>query len=415
MKLTTLSRVISITLKSRTSKRLLFLLTLLSLLLLPLRAEEWRYVVAGEDEGYSALVEDALGTVPFVSNPLVLEKAHIRAEEKSRTAMEAKKALLYSKEDFKGAEKTEAEKIEPFSSLEMKKVDLDLSKYMALLSRSDSDALHHISLSNDLDAIFFVKAESEGNIRRIELFMNGEPIRNCYYSSDLSSYEERQLVSLFSSLLLGDEGEIYNLVLSPSSATVAVDGEKRSSSSPYILLENGKHTFTLSAYGYQDQTFELDLDGSEKTISLSLEKSPSFGLFVTSLPWTGEIWLNGIKTEGKYITDVDAPYVLTLRREGYAPASFQTSSSSPVREVTMKPIWTEDKDILKEKKNDFYRSTLIALLSFGGYTASGALEKIGGVPYQDTAKVVLGGISIVSLVNLVRSAADYYGYAGLGI
>ncbi|MGN1164025.1 MAG: hypothetical protein ACI4S4_04360, partial [Candidatus Ornithospirochaeta sp.] len=215
--------------------------------------------------------------------------------------------------------------------------------------------------------------------------------------------------------LLGDGGEIYTFSISPQTATVFVDGEKRTSSSPYILLENGSHTFTLSAYGYKDKTVELVLDGSEKTISLSLDESPSMSLFVTSRPWTDDIRLNGIKTSGKYLSSVHSPYVLTLQREGYAPLSFQTKSPTSTLDVTMKPQWTEEEDILMDKKNDFYRSTLIALLSFGGYTASVALEKIGGVPHQDTAKVVLGGISIVSLVNLVRSAADYYGYAGLGI
>ena len=68
-----------------------------------------------------------------------------------------------------------------------------------------------------------------------------------------------------------------------------------------------------------------------------------------------------------------------------------------------------------EKKNSFYRSILTSLLSFGGYTAVNAVENINGTSGPNALKVVFGGISIVSLINLVCTAIDYYESAGQGI
>lgn len=81
----------------------------------------------------------------------------------------------------------------------------------------------------------------------------------------------------------------------------------------------------------------------------------------------------------------------------------------------MNPLWTEDKDIVMEKKNSFYRSILTSLLSFGGYTAVNAVENINGTSGPNALKVVFGGISIVSLINLVYTALDYYGSASQGV
>ncbi|MCI7607375.1 MAG: hypothetical protein MSS69_11555, partial [Spirochaetales bacterium] len=84
-------------------------------------------------------------------------------------------------------------------------------------------------------------------------------------------------------------------------------------------------------------------------------------------------------------------------------------------EIEMNPQWTGDKDIITEKKNSFYRSIFTSLISFGGYTALGAVERINGNSGPNTLKVVFGGISIVSLINLVSTAIDYYSSAGQGI
>ena len=128
-----------------------------------------------------------------------------------------------------------------------------------------------------------------------------------------------------------------------------------------------------------------------------------------------DTYLNGEKVEGKYIPSLHSPYTLSLSSPDFSHFTFQSKSNEERVEIEMNPLWTEDKDIVMEKKNSFYRSILTSLLSFGGYTAVNAVENINGTSGPNALKVVFGGISIVSLINLVYTALDYYGSASQGV
>lgn len=81
----------------------------------------------------------------------------------------------------------------------------------------------------------------------------------------------------------------------------------------------------------------------------------------------------------------------------------------------MKPEWIASSDILSEAKNDFYKSLFYTLVAFG--TQIGA-ETLSGLYPEHNLKpisVVLGGVSLVSLINMLDSAFDYYQAATLGL
>ena len=80
--------------------------------------------------------------------------------------------------------------------------------------------------------------------------------------------------------------------------------------------------------------------------------------------------------------------------------------------ISLKPEWTSDSSILEKKKNSFYSSIFTTLLSFGGMVASEAVDKINGGTTAALSRVVLKGVSIVSLINMFRTAVDYYSYSG---
>ena len=81
----------------------------------------------------------------------------------------------------------------------------------------------------------------------------------------------------------------------------------------------------------------------------------------------------------------------------------------------MKPEWISSSDILSEAKNDFYKSLFYTLVAFG--TQIGAESLSGFYPSYNLkpVSVVLGGVSLVSLINMLDSAFDYYQAAMLGL
>ena len=268
-------------------------------------------------------------------------------------------------------------------------------------------------IQNNLDALFYVRSKGEGTIKEIELLYNGDVIRKAYYTTSLYSFEEEALLDYFTSLL-SPHLSYYVLNVDVPSYSLVLDGEVNTDPSDFLVLEKGMHTFTLSSPGYVEKTEVLEI-GEEREINLSLEPLSSHSLYVSARPWDAGILLNGEKVEGKYIPSLHSPYTLSLSSPDFSHFTFQSKSNEERVEIEMNPLWTEDKDIVMEKKNSFYRSILTSLLSFGGYTAVNAVENINGTSGPNALKVVFGGISIVSLINLVYTALDYYGSASQGV
>lgn len=70
---------------------------------------------------------------------------------------------------------------------------------------------------------------------------------------------------------------------------------------------------------------------------------------------------------------------------------------------------------MKEKKSSFYASLFYTLLSFGGYAASESITNYYSAAVGNAGRVVFTGAVIVSLVNLIQNAVDYYNTAGTGL
>ena len=198
------------------------------------------------------------------------------------------------------------------------------------------------------------------------------------------------------------------------SVSIVIDGNVKTNSSDLIVLENGPHTFTLSASGYLDKTETIEV-GEDRDINLSLSPHDSHSLYISTLPWSVDMRVNGEVSDGKFIQSIHSPYTISLSSPNFSHLTFQSNRMDESIDVELNPLWTEADEIIIEKKNDFYRSIFTSLLSFGCYTALRAVENINGTTGPNALKVVFGGISIVSLINLVCTAIDYYESAGQGI
>lgn len=413
VKLTTLSKAISITpRKTIFNLRLLILLVFL-LTLCPLGAESWRYSVIGENQEYVSLVESTLSLIPYADGEEAISKVVERVERSKRIEEDKKKAKYYDDENYNALSSFSYSSLPPVDVVQLEKVSLSLSQYDSLLSDGDKDTYEYLMIQNNLDALFYVRSKGEGTIKEIELLYNGDVIRKAYYTTSLYSFEEEALLDYFTSLL-SPHLSYYVLNVDVPSYSLVLDGEVNTDPSDFLVLEKGIHTFTLSSPGYVEKTEVLEI-GEEREINLSLEPLSSHSLYISVHPWDAGILLNGGKVEGKYIPSLHSPYTLSLSSPDFSHFTFQSKSNEERVEIEMNPLWTEDKDIVMEKKNSFYRSILTSLLSFGGYTAVNAVENINGTSGPNALKVVFGGISIVSLINLVYTALDYYGSASQGV
>ncbi len=396
----------------RKSKLLLFLFIIILSAAPVSGAESFRVAVTGESDDYVSLLETVLSSIGIAGSDEALTLREERREIEKERTLYARMTEESRSETWSETKETETEAP---SSLPVEIVSADLSQYSEFLRKGDGDAYLYLRTLDSLDAIFYVRSESDGDSERIDVLFNGRTIHSGWYNSALYESEEDVLFSLLSSLLLPSGYSLYRITLTPENAALLVDGSVIGNEGGYVILENGTHTFSLSSYGYRDAIYSVTLDGSVKDITLSLEKDESMVLSVSTYPFDADIYLNGIRQSSRLIEGVYTPYVITLEREGFSEYTYQERKKDGRITLYMEPEWTEGNDLVTEKKGAFYSSLFYTLLSFGGYTASSAVSTYYSSVYGSAMEVVFTGGMIVSLVNLLSTAVDYYNTARMGL
>ena len=393
--------------------KLLLLLFIIILSAAPVSgAESFRVAVTGESDDYVSLLETVLSSIGIAGSDEVLTLREERREIENKRTLYARMTEESRSETWSETKETETEAP---SSLPVEIVSVDLSQYSEFLRKGDEDAYLYLRLLDSLDAIFYVRSESDGDSERIDILFNGRTIHSGWYNSALYSTEEDVLFSLLSSLLLPSGYSLYRITLTPENAALLVDGSVIENEGGYVILENGTHTFSLSSYGYRDAIYSVTLDGSVKDITLSLEKDESMELSLSTYPFDADIYLNGIRQSSRLMEGVYTPYVIALESEGFSQYTYQERRKDGRITLYMEPEWTEGNDLVTEKKGAFYASLFYTLLSFGGYTASSAVSTYYSAEYGSAMEVVFTGAMIVSLVNLLSTAVDYYNTARMGL
>ncbi len=393
------------------SKGILLLLLIMILSRPSLSSESLRVAVSGENEGYVTLLEDVLSSFSSVGSDRVLslyEERRVRSLKKEQMKRMTEESRMETWTEAKEEEEKE------YTLLDLKIVSPDLSLYSSFLSSSDSDAYSYIRAFYDIDAVFYVKAESDGGIDYISLLFNGEEIHSAWYNSLTAGDEEGILYSLLSSLLLGEGWHLYSIELEPVNAALSIDGKALEKNSLYVILPDGEHTFHISLYGYLEREEKLSLGGAER-LSFTLEEAEKRSLLVTTYPYSADLYYNGIKSGSKYLEGVVTPYVITLESPLFDDYSYQERRTYDHITLYQAPLWTESEDFMKEKKSSFYSSLFYTLLSFGGYAASESITNYYSASVGNACRVVFTGAVIVSLVNLVQNAVDYYNTARTGL
>ena len=414
VKLTTLSKAISITPRKIIFNRRFLIILVFILTLCPLGAESWRYSILGENDDYVALLDSVISLMPYVDDERILESVSERMERNERIKTEKKKAEYYEEENYKSISSLTQSPVSLSERLEIEKVNTSFSDYSSLLRIGDRDTYEYLMTQNNLDALIYVKCEGEGTIREIEVIYNGEIIRKAFYTNSLYNYEEEALVDYFTTHLLSSNHNWHHINVNVPSVSITIDGNVKTNSTDLIVLENDPHTFSLSSSGYSPKTEVIEV-GEERDINLNLSPLDSHSLYISTIPWSVDMRINGEFRDNKYIQSIYSPYTISLSSPSFSILTYQSNRVDERVDVELNPLWMDDDDIIMEKKNDFYRSIFTSLLSFGGYTAIRAVENINGWTGRNALKVVFEGISIVSLINLVCTAIDYYSSAGQGV
>ena len=127
VKLTTLSKAISITPRKTIFNRRFLIFLVFILTLCPLGAESWRYSILGENDGYVALVDSVISLVPYVDNVDMTKSVRERAERNERIKTEKKKAEYYEKENYTSLSTLSLSQVTIPERLEIEKVDTSFS------------------------------------------------------------------------------------------------------------------------------------------------------------------------------------------------------------------------------------------------------------------------------------------------
>ena len=397
----------------RKRSRLLIILPVMLLLsVFPVGAESFRVTVQGDNESYVSLFTAVLSSFPSASSAKALSLRRERADKEEK---KAEMKMMTEKSQSESFTSAAEKKDEEYTLLDIETVSADLSPYSEFLASSDEEAYLYLRNAYSLDGIFCISSEKDGDVYLVTVLFNGEKIHRAWYNSATAESEENVLHTLLASLLLGDGYHLYRLDLTPSDATLLVDGTLHDGEADYIVLSEGEHTFALSGYGYKSGEYTLLLGGESDTISIALEEEERFPLLVTTYPYSASLYYNGVMKTGRYLSSALTPYVITLESEGFQSYSYQERRKDGHITLEMAPSWTEDGNLLEEKKSSFYSSLFYVLVSFGGYAASESISNY----YSETAgravRVVFTGATILSLVNLIQNAVDYYNTASTGL
>ena len=282
----------------------------------------------------------------------------------------------------------------------------------SFLLQGDEDAFTYLMLRENLDLLIAADAKEDGLMTECTVYANGEEIhRNLYISSDDSSEFDSLLSALFPML---KDDEVIVRVEAPSTVSLSIDGEAVTLIRSVIVMERGEHLLRFTSPVYE--TVEMTIDAEDGlVVAPEFVEFPTSRLFISTLPYDAELYFQGLKSESHFIPEADVPFQITAVREGFAPLLVQSRLPLESINLTLRPQWMEDNDIVERSKDRFYTNLLATIISFGCYVASDSLSGIYTDADMAPAVTLFAGVSFVQLVELFDSMFDYYQASRLGI
>lgn len=314
-------------------------------------------------------------------------------EERLKNSFEKQEDLRIHKE--LGKENINVERktftYEPFSSVDNVAATVPSSLHDSVFAQ-DKVVLDYILNYNDLDLLICYSSEIDGSLSFINAFC---------YDGDIKPlidtvYLTNERPSLYEGILLSIASLYYPDVafISEEGTLTAVDVSLKEYKGQVVELESGK----VFEFFKEEKPLE---NHTQLIFSIPYDASLSiFAIEKTSLPLS--------------VTSNESDIILSLNKEGFSGSTFQLDNSrDSINALYLKPTWVKDSGRLKSEKDEFYRCLRNTFLSFSLYAISKSVNNINSDigAFGKVMEVATAGVSIVNLIELIKSCTNYYNRA----
>ncbi len=367
------------------------------------------FVFSGSDAEFASDVRDAiLFSGRIVDNKDVLRERKAKELEKlERAWRESENSAIRNSGVISEPSSSRTEWIFPEEGYSTAIVELTLSEndseYLAL---SDPVAISYIKLLNDLDELVYVTSFYSDGLFENRIYIDGEEVALFLSVPGLTSLFQ-SINDFFLSRYR--ESEMRTVLLDGNiDAEIREDGVLLPVFENYLLLASGAHSLMLHAEGYDDQSIDYDLSSSYSlpVLSYNLSEIRSVPIFISTVPYTEEVFYQGHLVTSGYVRETTLPFVITASSPGFETRTVQSSREVRMMEVRMLPSAYYDPDRLERAKNTFYWSLLGTLGAFGLTVASGVVDNIYDADLSPLT-YTFTGVSIISLVRMFESLFEY--------
>lgn len=401
-----LSRAISIS-RKRSSLALL-----LVLFCMPLFAASYRVGVAAgfDDPSFFDLIGTASSfSSAFVEDPVLAADAVSRDREKALREYEVKVA-----EAVRGGKEV-PEFVQPdlAGDYVVEFVPLDIpDEQIAFVEKGDAEAVGYLKMLNDLDELMFFSRFQEGSVEELVLHVDGVFEDVFFAPLDGSGYF-LQLANFF---LKHWKGGGYSIVRMDGNVpyTVMCDGSALELYDRYCVFEDGSHVLVLSYADYRDLEVVLETPVSSG-VYFSLEELPAGPLFISSVPYSSDVRLNGVAVESGFVGNAALPLSVSAVRPGYETRTVNSAGNPGVLEMTLLPSPLYEPGYLETAKKDFYSNLLFTLASFGAGVALGFVNGIYQLDHLVPLETLAAGVSVFQLIRTIDSLFKYRDALSLGV
>lgn len=401
-----LSRAISISRKRSSLALLLFLFCL------PLFAASYRVgvVVGFDDQTFRGLIGTASSFASaFVEDPALVDAAVSRDMDKAlrEYGLKAAQAIRDGKEvpgyvqpDLSG--KYAVELVFP---------DIP-DDQMAFVRKGDAEAVGYLKNLYDLDELMLFSRFSEGSVEELELYVDGVFQEVFFAPLDGSGYF-LQLAEFFLDRWRGGgysivrmDGNVPYTVMCGNSALELYDR--------YCVFEDGSHELVLS---YADcRNLEVVLETPVASdVYFTLEELPVGPLFISTVPYSSDIRLNGVGVEAGFVGNAALPLSVSVVKPGYETRTVNSAANPGVLEMALLPTSLYEPGYLEAAKRSFYSNLLLTLASFGAGVALGFVNGVYQLDFLVPLETLAAGVSVFQLIRTIDSLFKYRDALSLGV
>ena len=381
-------------------------LILLSLLLLPLGAKDWKAGIINDgagpeflssftsalEMGGSVLSDEA--KIESAEEALLREKA-LRAERDAASAARSEKTYTPKEEK----EDDSAWKVVPVQIKDVPEEDL------AFLLSGDEHALWHYMRTNGLNELWILEGRMRDGLEEVAVIRDGIEEMLFLTSHEFRARDEKRMLEFFLSEYRAREAHLL-LGQGNVSAEILVDGEPAEMIGPYVLLEGTKARIRVERPLYESAEYDVD---TEKDDRLVYELKPREGesVFVSSIPYTDDITYNGRTAVGGFIPSPSLPFTVSVKKDGYESLVVSSPESIGLLEPVLFPSELRDEGKLLDARDRFYTDLILTLSGFGLGVVSTVVDSVVENTDLTGLSTFCYGLSVFQLIRTMDSLFAY--------